>query len=307
MPQTNHANQVPQPGERVDLAPFAWLRWWTGTEKQDLHVHPIFPAADGTLAPARDPETGEWHLGLEWENERDVCQVSVQYAGAVPPDFKVQYWRKNWPTPAPERLPGARRGWIARDDPFHGQWVTVRGELTVEGSTATLTFDPIDVLELGGRDAIATLESAKDFLARFRHTLKLRLVSGGEQQPVISAVHVYSASRWQEGKVDVHFGPEGDWSGQAEPWNGHLLGVEAFNAQDTVDSSSAWHCAAAGGNCGVRLHLLYTDAGPASDDRTVVTLWTAARSFSFQLADLKDGPIYIPDYGVFVHWAGNAG
>ena len=159
----------------------------------------------------RDPETGEWHVGLEWQEPRDVRQVVVRYAGSsdVPPHLRVQYWHKNWPTPAPERRPGAGRGWIGRDDPWHGAWTTVRAEKEVDGNTCTFTFDPIDLPELGGREmagAVAQLNEAEHYLARFRRTLKVRLVSGGGEQPVIAALHTYSGTRWREGWVDVRFG-----------------------------------------------------------------------------------------------------
>jgi len=311
--QRNGKNLIPEAGESVDLAAFGRLRWWTGTEKQDLHFHPIVAEADGSLRPAKDPESGEWHLGIEWDEMRDVRQVAVQYAGTVPTGLKVQYWRYNWPTPAPERLPGARRGWIARDDPFHGRWIAVKAEKVVkgpaysagQGSTCTFIFDPIDVAELGGRSAIEDVEAAKDYLARFRQTLKIRLVSKGEEVPVVKGVQAYSAARWLKGQVNVHF-PEGagaNWSGHVEAQNGHILGTEPLDKQDTVPAVGTWQCNGTGNSKGVRLDVLYSDAGPESTDRTIVTLWTGARSFSFQLADLQRGPIYIPDYGVFITWA----
>lgn len=304
MTQGNGARPAPQVGELVDLAAFGKLHWWSGTQKQDLYTHPIAPEADGTLRPVRDAQTGEWHLGVEWDETRDVRQVVVTYAGDVPSSLKVQYWRFNWPTIAPERLPGARRGWIARDDPFHGEWVTAKAAQVCDGSTCTFTFDPIDLPELGRGDAIHTLEAARDYLARFRQTLKIRLVSTGDAAPAIRSLHIYSAARWQAGTVDVRF-PEGAgqaWSGHAEVWNGYLQGVEALGGQGETAEAESWQLGE--GGQGVRLNVLYSDAGPDSTARTIVTLWTGARSFSFQPVDLQQGPIYIADYGVFIQWAG---
>ncbi|MEA3345133.1 MAG: hypothetical protein U9Q78_02630 [Chloroflexota bacterium] len=95
----------------VDVAAFAALHWWQGTGRE-LEVHLIERDAEGLLHPHLDPQTGEWHLGLEWEEPRNVRQVVVRFAAAadIPNDLRVQYWRHNWPTPAPERWPGARRG-----------------------------------------------------------------------------------------------------------------------------------------------------------------------------------------------------
>ena len=95
-------------GELADLALFARVCWWTGVEPRELRVHEIAPDSDGHLRPARVPDTNVWHIGLEWDMPRDVRRVVVRYAGDVPPDLVVQYWRKNWPTPAPERRPGVR-------------------------------------------------------------------------------------------------------------------------------------------------------------------------------------------------------
>ena len=298
-------------GDLINLAKFARVRWWTGTEKQDLHVHEIEPDGAGLLRPVRDPSTGEWHIGLEWTEPRDVRQVVVHYASdsGIPPNLRVQYWRKNWPTPAPERLPGARRGWIGHDDPWHGQWTTVRTEKVIDGDTCTFTFDPVDLAEVGNAEQ---LDRAEHYLARFRRTLKLRLVSMGEEQPVITGLHAYSASRWQEGLVDVCFGvgqeTPTDWSGRAEAANGCILGVEPldFATGDSVSQEGVWSCSVADRAKGVRLRILYTDCDPTSADRTVVTVRTKAQSFSFLVSDLDRGPIYIRDYGVLITWAESA-
>ena len=303
----------PRAGDAVDLAAFATVRWWTGTEKQDLHTHDLSPEADGSWRAARDPETGQWHIGLDWEDPRDVRKVVVEFAGATPPDLKVAYWRRNWPTPAPQLLPGARRGWIGRDDPWHGQWVTARGEVRSEGQSWSITFDPVDLWELGGRAGVERLEQAEDYLPRFRRTLKLRLASEGEAQPVITGIHAYGASVWKERQIDVHFRAPGDWSGQAGAHNGHILAVEpvALGPGDQVLTDGKWRCHTSGGVKVVRLNVLYTDGdqalgarpSPVAADRTIVTVHTEARSFSFLTADLDRGPVYIADYGVYVTWA----
>lgn len=295
-------------GDRVDLAGFAQMRWWTGTDKQDLRVHEIEPDGAGLLRPARDPHTGEWHIGLEWPEPRDVRQVVIRYAGngGVPAGLRVQYWRRNWPTPAPERLPGARRGWIGRDDPWHGQWTTVRADKVIDGDTCTFIFDPVDLAEVGD---VEQLDRAEHYLARFRRTLKIRLVSEGEEQPVITELHAYSGSRWQEGLVDVRFGVgrevPPDWSGRAEAANGRILGVEPldFEAADSINQDGIWSCRVTDKAKGVRLGILYAGCDPSLADRTTVTIRTKAQSFSFLVSDLDQGPIYIRDYGVLVTWA----
>jgi hypothetical protein len=303
----NHATINPSAGDSVDLAPFAQLRWWSGGEGRDLRVHEIASDADGYLLPGRDAATGQWQLGLEWEEPRDVRRVMVCFAGAVPAGVKIQYWRQNWPTPAPERLPGARRGWIGRDDPWHGQWTTVRGESHVDGDSFALTFDPIDLPEIG-RDRIEQLVAAEDYRAPFRRTLKLRVVGKGDA-PRVAAIHAYSSSTWKQGEVELHVGvgQEGpcDWRGHAEAWNGYILGVEPIDptAGDSFGQDGTWLLRTEGQSKGLRLRVLYADCAPRSGDRTIVTVRTAARSFSFLVADLDRGPLYIQDYHVLAHWA----
>jgi hypothetical protein len=291
----------------VDLADFAIIRWWTGAEGRSLHSHDLGPEPDGWLRPGRDPETGEWHVGLEWAEPRDICRVTVEYAegSAPPPDIRVQYWHKNWPSPAPERWPGARRGWIGRDDPWHGQWITVRGDKSSSGTTFSITFDPIDIPELGKGETAVRLSEVEHYRARFRRTLKLRLVCGGETQPLIKAIHAYAPSNWREDQIEVRFGLEpsatADWSGQVTLNNGYPLGLEplGFETGDELNHT-AWRCRVQGQAKGLRLRLLFQPGDPASADGTVVTFRTQAHSFSFLVADLARGPIYIKDYGVLI-------
>jgi hypothetical protein len=313
MTQPNNATLTPKPGEGhpIDLADFAVLRWWTGTERRDLRIHPIERESNGWLRPAQEPHTGEWHLGLEWPEPHDICRVVVDYANTAqpPPGIRVQYWQKNWPNPAPERWSGARRGWIGRDDPWHGQWVTARGEQTIAGSVFTLTFDPIDLPELGQREAAIRLGEVEHYRARFRRTLKLRLVSGGQTPPLIAAIHAYALATWREAQVEIRFGLEteapADWSGQVQLHNGHLLEIAPldFAAEDELTGFNSWRCRVTGQPKGVRLRLLYSRGDQASANGTVVTLQTQTYSFSFLVADLERGPIYLKDYGVFITWA----
>jgi len=314
-----------QPGDLVNLVDSASPRWWEGTSPHDLKAHELSPDEAGNLRPVWVDEDDAWHLGLEWESVRDVRQVVVTYAGDVPPDLEVHVWQRNWPTPAPERRPGARRGWIGQDDPWHGRWVTVRAARVIEDRTCSIIFDPVDLPELRKWLTWEKLEEAEDYLAPFRRTLKLRLVSHGcrsrEKQPVIERLGAFSAARWQAGCVDVWFGAleEGgtDWSGVAEAANGSLLGIEPLGFEPTdvpasLDAAASpavaadtWTCRVSDEPKGVRLHLLYTvdQALPAAG--TILTLRTAAKSFSFLMADLTRGQIAIPDYHAAVVWGGD--
>jgi len=327
----------PVVGQAVDLAPFAWVRWWSGAERHSLAPHDLAREADGCYHPAFDPETGAWHLGLEWPEPQNVRQVVVRFAdpGAANTDLRVEYWRKSWPTPAPERRPGAHSGWFEADDPWNGSWTIVRAAKTIAGDTCTFTFDPLDLAELRN---VKQLNEAGDYLAPFRRTLKIRLVWPRRADPLVRETHVfadgvwqdartpgtpdlvgwkrdtawaqaggaplvaeiaaYSEGIWQEATAEVQFHRPGDWSGRAEITHGYLLGMEAIEPGDTVSVvSGSWRLAKPVGS--VKLRVLYAHGEPASGD-TVVTLWTGSRSFSFLVRDLVRGPIYIKDFGVFL-------
>ncbi|MHB0856427.1 MAG: hypothetical protein ACYC5M_02525 [Anaerolineae bacterium] len=282
---------LPRVGDRVDAAAFALLHWWEGTERNDLQTNTIQPDEAGLLPMAQE-SAGKWQLGLEWTQPRDVRQVVVEFAGQAPADVQIQYWRMQWPQPAPERWPGARRGWIGTDDPFHGQWVTMRGQKSVEGSRVGIVVDPLDIVELGGgrRGNIPDmLDAAGDFRATHRRTLKVRVLASGDEQPRIAAVHAYTGSTWKQGEVALQFGVDGkatgDWSGHAEAYNGYVVGEGTWSGGDA------------------RLSVLYTDSAPETGDETLVTAYTNARSFSFRVVDLDKGPIYVEPYDVLVSWA----
>jgi hypothetical protein len=298
--------QRPRPGDRVNLAESALKRWWTGSEQRDLHTHDLKLDANGYWRPERDPATGLWHIGLEWPEPRDIREFTLWCADDVPPGIRLQYWQKNWPTPAPERRTGARRGWIGRDDPWHGRWTTVRANQTRSEGLCSWDFDPLDLAEMGDRESVTRLEEAEHYLARFRRTLKIRLVSEGSEQPVITGFGAYSDAIWQEKQVIVRLGLGqacvADWSGHAELLNGYITCVEPYNLE-RIEANDCWLCPSGTQPKRIRLNVLCTDAGPESADRTIVTVRTTARSSSFLIPDLARGPIYIKDYGALVTWA----
>ena len=141
----------------------------------------------------------------------------------------------------------------------------------------------------------------------------MRVVCYSAQQPRIAELHVYSDARWLEGDIDILFGVESeiaqDWSGWVEATNGTILGITPidFDGDDAVLSNNHWQCHLSANTTranakGIRLHMRYADCDTSSGDRTIISLHTQARSFSFLVNDLDRGPIYIKDYGVYISW-----
>ena len=73
----------------------------------------------------------------------------------------------------------------------------------------------------------------------------------------------------------------------------------------TVKGSHTWQSRNAGDNRrGIFVPLLYASGGrPALDSR--VTIWTKTGGFTFRICDLENGPILIPEQGVFITKAGS--
>jgi hypothetical protein len=297
----------PHPGEPMNLASFGWPRWWSGGERHSMRVHELARRIDGCFEPGRDPESQAWQWGLEWAEPREIRRVVLRLAkdSPVPADLCLEYWRSNWPTIAPERRPGARRGWIGSDDPWHGTWTEALGEKMTKGDACTFTFYPIDLPELGSAAAQQLLE-AEDYLARFRKALKFRLLSHAAEPPRILAIEAYSASLWQEAWVEMHLGTDDrqprDWSGRAEAYNGAILAVRAPAPQSwaIVAADGSWQARSAGSAAILRLRVLHAACAPESPDGTLVTLRTQAHSFTFRMHDLQRGPIAIPAYNAVV-------
>jgi len=264
MPFATTGIRIPRQGEPVDLARFAAVRTWRGTEKQDLHWR---------MCPQRPPARDRWRATATspgtWASNgtirADIRRVVVRFAGAIPPGVKVQYWRKNWPTPAPQWRPGARRGWIGRDDPWHGEWTTVRALTRCEDGECSFVFDPVDIWELAV--ALRCSNSPRQRTISRRSAAPSKCGSSPKVRMRRSLRICGHTARmfWREVMLDVHSGIGNAapvrWDPRGEAANGVVLGVTELPD-------------------GLRLHLLVTDGdqgrgprpSPIPADRTIVTL-----------------------------------
>ncbi len=269
----------------LDIAPFARVCYWQGESKHSLTVHDIAADAHGgwSFVPFEDEDA--WQLGLEWAEPRDVRGLELVFASSVPAGLKVQYWRQNWPTPAPERRAGALRGWIGRDDAFHGQWTTARGEYAADATRAQVHFDPLDLAELGGQAALQ-LEEAEHHLAQFRRTLKLRCVGKSDRAPRLRSIRVLGTAQRAEQTVEVHDlqgGSSAQWPVQVT--NGALLRREPLDG-------------------GVCLTIAWARGATTNGDETLISMAAPAGEFTFRMRDVAREPIFIRDYGIFIRTAG---
>ena len=272
-----------QPGAPVDVAPFGQVERWD---------------ADG-----RD-------YGVFWEDARDVFRVVVRFADPKklpgPETVRILYWQSSWPQ---HRIPrdapsgAGSSGWLNVGDWYQGDWVEADTQLEVNGATYIFTFNPVNAKEY---------PDLEDFAARYRSTLKLRLLAK-DALPEIDGFETYTDSVWAPLEFEAEWGATAQghaqtWDGRLEIFNGIIQMVEALsNTALGAQGSYSWTSRVQDAAGGIRARILHTaTAAYNSFDETVVTLRTSHETFSFAVCDLLEhGHIFLPGYGVIVRKAGD--
>jgi hypothetical protein len=268
-------------GDYIDLAPFAKLMTWPAEGPGRFF--------DGQNVKADN-------VGLQWDEERDVRDIHVQYDTAAQRGARVEYWFKNWPYPPP-KMPTIED---PLDDPWQGKWLPARAIERCDSLECVYTFQPLTADENPFAKNLPGVD--------YRRTLKVRLVFGGPAPPV-KAIRAYSESREKPVRVRIELGSRdrGDWSGAIDVFNGTLRSARGWNLQagDTVAASGIWRLRRNGAPKGLLLDLAASQpAPPGSNDVTIVTFRVAGeyehRTFSFSVDDLARGPVRVPDFDAAV-------
>jgi hypothetical protein len=174
--------------DRFDLAPFA--RPCCSADKHTLQTTFDYNHPKG-LVRASD---GRGIYGLQWAEERDLFEVAVKFT--KPYDARqavLQYWFRNWPSPPPQ-MPSVED---PVDDPWLGEWVNARTEITCQGTTCRFTFAPLEEAE--------NRHSRNLPGVRYRRALRFRLVFPSGEMPSIDAVQVFSQSEVKRVALRVRF------------------------------------------------------------------------------------------------------
>ena len=251
-------------------------------------------------------------IELEWEEPRDIRRVVVECAGDAPDLawLRVEYWQRNWPQVDPESLDGTRRAWIGQDDPFHGQWIEARGACAREGNTLTFDFDPLDALELPD---VRDLEQRPDYLARYRRTLKIRVITETSQVSKtweVLSIRAYSTAR--ETPFDITMRLVGRVANS--PYNVTAYVGRVANSPYNVTAYNGAVGQVSNLPNGLRVTGVATDAPLGSRDCTLLTFrcdpttlnpQLSTPDFTLNLADLRTGPLWIRDLGVYITDAAN--
>lgn len=269
--------QTPNAGQAIDLAPFGKIKYFVGGEPKARQFVDA-GMEGGAYLPSEPDSSGRRHLGLQWEEPRDIYSVAVTYDGPMPEAeaVEVQYWQKQWPFHDRDLGRGGGRGWIGRDDHYRGTWVTALADVNVEGDRVVYDFHHLDLTEVWNPEA---LDRAEDFNAEFRLALQFRVLFPEGAAPRVRSIEAFTKGEWQEGEVDI-FGV-----GEAElsAWNGYVTDV-----QPRDDA----------------LHVSYLYMPPPRFDlahrHTVITVMDAEHPFSFRADDLINEPLYLEDFGVLV-------
>ncbi|MDQ1317470.1 MAG: hypothetical protein QG588_1122 [Candidatus Poribacteria bacterium] len=233
-------------------------------------------------------------ITLEWEEMRDVFAIVMQSDPSVL--AKIQYWQRIWPIQrvAKGAVVGAGgSGWMADDDPYNGEWKTADVKMTLQGDCAVYTFNPINAIEF---------PDIKDFDANYRRTLKLRILFDGKR-PEIKAIEVYSDSIWKEMEFKIEWGKtfaDGDWNGQISVYNGQLMDVQAISENVKIGTDKSLVSDKNKGCIKAKVRFTYNE-DINSYDKTIVTIRTKAKSFSFLIDEVVAGEkIFIKDFDVLV-------
>ncbi len=215
--------------------------------------------------------------GVVWEDPREIHQVIVQFDGAAPPPsgLRLEYWGSRWPQqhlPKDRQPGGGDVGWMELGNWYNGGWRAADVEARAEGSQVTFSFRPVNEKEF---------PELKDYAARFRYTLKIRVRSEAAL-PGISRLLALTDSVYERRTVRLAW-EQSALKPQVEVFNGQLQGLEQVGPRD-------W-----------RITLEATaNPDPNTLDRTLVTVSNGGQVFTFGADDVAKEPLFLPHLGVAV-------
>lgn len=277
---------------QFDLAPFAHLTTWSGESERSV----------ANLSTSNNASS----VGLVWDEERDIREIRVRYAGNAETHVRVQYWFKNWPYDPPH-MPSIED---PMDDPWQGKWLQANVQESCDGAQCRYVFSPLAESENPRAHHTPDI--------RYRRTLKVRLVYPGSHAS-LSDLQAYSGTEEAPAQVAIELSTgssdQAEWSGWFSAYNGAIRSVKGrgFAESDQIQGDGHWRFRAS--DEGKTLLLDLTGAQPnlpGSNDQTVVTVHAQMRlskdpperaqnrTFSFNLADVQQGPVVVPSAGARV-------
>jgi hypothetical protein len=216
--------------------------------------------------------------GLKWDDPREIHSVIVDFADPLPAGTKIrlEYWGSHWPQqhlPKDQALGSGFSGWMEPGNWYNGGWRIADTEQTISGNSIHFTFRPINAHEY---------PDLTNYASTGRFTLKIRVV-GDQPLPKILHIQALTDSTVDNRSVRIAWEHPPASNFQAEAFNGQILSTTATDHRTTT-------------------LLVQTTANrdPNTFDRTLVTLRDGTNLFTFKVDDLKDGPLYLPEYGAAI-------
>lgn len=183
------------------------------------------------------------------------------------------------------------------DDPWQGKWLKASVQEKCGNETCRYTFAPLAQSE---NERAGKLPGVN-----YRRTLKCRLVFAGTA-PAIASLHVFSDSQEQSQRFRIELSSAGtnpeSLAGALTIYNGVISSIRPwhFEAGDTLSGPDSFQLSLAGKSKGFLVDIVSAMPSlPGSHDQTILTVRArdskVTRNFSFDVRDLGNGPISIPD------------
>ncbi|MFH1744303.1 MAG: hypothetical protein ABIH23_35320, partial [bacterium] len=261
-------------------------------EKELKSIHYNMP---DLLKPLLPKPKGQLLAGLLWTGRLAEYQVELHWPGDVQE------------IPSPEavevRVYPTSFGWFG--------WAVdkILSNPEVSGDRHTWTYKSEPGAKMDWAFS-ARVDAAIEMVAVFYEKGKTE----GGTEPAVPTICVISPTVgvWERIDVEIEWGFEAgteksDFDGCVDSYVA-MTGPVSPLAEDkgtTVINGCSWQSRAVGDTRrGIVVPLLYASGGrPALDSR--VTVWTGTSGFTFRVCDLENGPILIPEHGVFVTKAGS--
>ncbi|MHB0998390.1 MAG: hypothetical protein ACYC27_04010 [Armatimonadota bacterium] len=241
------------------------------------------------LKPLLPKPEGELQAGLLWTGGLVDYKVELHWAGDV----------KKIPSPesVEVRVYPTAFGWFG----WTADKILSSPMISKDKRTWTYKSDPKEIMDFFGGSKVP---AASEMVAVFSKDSKSPI-------PDISVTGPDTGT-WKRMDVEIEWGFQSsmksvEFDGNIEPYVALVGPITPLSDNNgvTVAGERGWQSKAAGNSRrGITFPLLYASTNrPGLDSR--VTVWSKTANFTFSIRDLENGPIFIPEHGVFVTKAGS--
>lgn len=262
--------------DRINLAQYARIVEYSGDSPETIGAAELERGADGW--EAWRGADGDYRIGIEWDEPRDITEVNIEFRHAIAnrEKIRVQYWQNHWPS-------SESGGWAKLDDPFHGRWVTAKGEWWAGDRDVSIAFAPYSEEKGDAKQAPFT----------YRRTYRLQFLLGKDDLPPVRYLRAYGPSAAAEATFDFRFTDQSDLK---PPLSLSALNGDLFDEENKpADSRPAMKEP-------VSIRVRYARDDIETANRTIVTLRQADRpsvGMSFLPAEVVAyGIIRVPAMGI---------